>query len=111
MPSYPSTKVHRVNRKKLGRGQFTQIAAATFAMTSTGDTATLTFDVPVIVEDTIPLAVSGGVTLVSQTVVSATVVRQLFSGPLAGLTWSVAGGTGQVATFQGGGLASSSGTF
>ena len=111
MASFPGAKVHRVKRTKLGKGQHVQLPPVTVTVTSATATATLTFSVPVVINGTIPLVVSGGVTLVSQTIVSSTVVQQLFSGPLATHTWSIAGGIPQVATFQGGGLAPASGTF
>jgi len=111
MASFPGAKVHRVSRRQLGKGQHIQLPPVTVSVTAATDTATLTFSVPVIVSGNIPLAVSGGVTLVSQTVVSPTEVQQVFSGALSGLAWSIAGGIPQVATFQGGGLAPSSGTF
>ena len=111
MASFPSAKVHRVSRTKLGKGQHVQIPFVTVTVTAATNTATLTFSGPVVVDGNIPLVVAGGVTLVSQTQVSPTVFHQLFSGPLTGLAWSIAGGVPEVATFQGGGLAPASGTF
>ena len=111
MASFPSELVHREPRNKLGKGQHVPQPPATVAMTSAANTATLTFSVPVVVSGPIPVAVGGGLTIVSQTFVSSTVVQQLYSGPLAGLSWSIAGAIPQVATFQGGTLAPASGTF
>ena len=110
MASFPGAKVHRVSRRKLGRGQHVQVPAATVVVTSAADTATLTFNQPVVVSGAVNLNVSGGVTVVSQTIVSSTVVQILYSGPLTTLTWSI-GGSEPVATFAGGGLAPASGTF
>ena len=109
--SYPGAKVHRPSRRKLGRGQFVQPTPATVAVTSAADTATLTFSVPVVVNGNIPMTVSGGRTLTTQTVVSPTVVTQLFSGTLTTQTWSIPAGIQQVKTYQGGQLAPASGTF
>lgn len=111
MASYPGAKVHRPSRRKLGRGQHTQLPPATAVVTSTSDTATITFSVPVIVNGTISMNVSGGLTLVSQTQVSPTVVTQLFSGPLTTLTYSIAANDPSISTYQGGGFAGVAGTF
>ena len=108
---YPTAKVHRVSRRKLGRGQYPPVAALTFTMTDTGSTATLTFTVPVVVSGPINLNVSGGLTYVSQSIVSPYVVTQTYSGALSAKTWSVAANTPNVASAQGGGTAGQSGTF
>lgn len=109
--SYPTAKVHRPSRRKLGRGQYVQPPPVTVVLTSTADTATMTFSQPVVVNGTIAMTVSGGRTLVTQTVVSPTVVTQLFSGTLTTQTWSIPAGQQTVKTFQGGQLAPASGTF
>ena len=111
MASYPSAKVHRPSRRKLGRGQHTQLPQANLVVTDTADTATLTFDRPVIVNGVIPLNVTGGVTLTTQTIVSQTVVHQLYSGPLTTLQYSFPANDPSVANMQGGGCAGAAGTF
>src|ERR1700690_4049493 len=110
MATYPGPKVHRVSRRKLGRGQYPQTTAVTVTVTDTGSTATITFSQPVVVSGTIALNVSGGLTLTSQTVVSNTVVTQVYSGTLATKTWSIASNTANVRGVTGGGLAAASGT-
>ena len=110
MASFPSAKVHRVSRTKLGKGQHVQLPPVTIAATASTTTITLTFSVPVIVSGNIPLASSAG-TFVSQTTVSPSEVRQVWSTSQAGATWSIAGGTPEIATFQGGGNAPAGGTF
>jgi len=109
--SYPSAKVHRPSRRKLGKGQFPTAANPTVSVTSTGTTnATLTFNLPVAVNANIPMTVAG-LTLVSQTVVSPTVVTQVWSGNVTGLAYSVPSGTPTVSTYSGGQLVGSTGHF
>lgn len=111
MASYPGSKVHRPSRRKLGRGQHTQVPAVTITVTDTADTATLTFSQAVVINGNIPMNVSGGRTLVTQTVVSPTVVTQLYSGTLTTQTYSIPAATPQIATFQGGANLPVAGTF
>lgn len=111
MATFPTAKKHRASRRKLGRGQHVQLPPATAVITSATDTATITFNVPVVVNGTIPMNVSGGLTLTSQTVVSPTVVTQLYSGALATKTYSIPANAPEIATMQGGGFAGASGTF
>jgi hypothetical protein len=82
-----------------------------FVMSTSTNDAVLTFAVPVVVRSPINLHVSGGLTYVSTTVVSPTVIHQVYSGALAAKTWSVTAGDAGVASFQGGSLAAASGTF
>jgi hypothetical protein len=109
--TFPTAKKHRTSTRKLGKGQHTQLPPATVLVTDSASTATLTFSVPIVVNGNIPMNVSGGLTLVTQTVVSPTVVTQLYSGALTTKTWSIPANTPQIATMQGGGFAGASGTF
>jgi hypothetical protein len=111
MGSFPGPKVHRSSRRQLGRGQSVQAPAATVDASASTVTVTITFDVPVVVSGTIPLTHSGVQTLVSQTVISPTVVHQVYSATMAGATWAIAANPATVRTFQGGGVAAASGTF
>lgn len=111
MATFPSSKVHRVSRRKLGRGQHTQLAPVTVVVTDTGDVATLTFSNPIVVNGTIPMNVSGGLTLVSQVVVSPTVVTQTYSGALTTKTYSIPVGSPTITGTQGQSFAGVSGTF
>jgi hypothetical protein len=111
MASYPGPKVHRVNRRKLGRGQYPSSNAITVTVTDAGAVATLTFSRPVTVNGTIPLNVSGGLTFVSQAIVSPTVVTQTWSAALTGKTYSIPTATSQVTSYQGGALIGAAGTF
>lgn len=110
MASFPGSKVHRVSRRQLGRGQSPSRPGATFVMTSASDTATLTFDVPVVVQGPVLLDVEGPLAIVSQTQTSPTVLEIVLESAVAGLDWSLPAGQ-PIATFQGGGVAAASGTF
>jgi hypothetical protein len=109
--AYPGPKVHRVSRRKLGRGQYPTSNGVSVVVTDSGSTATLTFSRPVVVTGTIPVTVAGGPTFVSQTVVSPTVVTQTFSAALTTHTYSIPSGAANVATYQGGQLIGAAGTF
>ncbi len=110
MASFPGAKIHRVSRRTLGKGQHVQLPPVTITATASTTTITLTFSAPVIISGTIPLASNTG-TFVSQTVVSATQVQQVWSTSQATATWSIPAGCPQIATFQGGGNAAAGGTF
>jgi hypothetical protein len=110
MASFPSSKVHRPSRRKLGRGQSVQKAPATATPVATTKTVVITFDRPVVVSGTIELNVEGAIPLVTQTVDSPTQVTQVYDSTVAGADWAINAGA-PVATFQGGGLAPASGTF
>lgn len=109
--AYPGGKVHRVNRRKLGRGQYPSSLGTTVAMTSSGTTnVTLTFARPVTVFGVIPTTVAT-LSLVSQTVVSPTVVTQVWSGNVATHLGTFPTNAANVSTQQGGGVAGTSVTF
>lgn len=109
--AFPGAKVHRVSRRKLGRGQYPSAAAVAATVTSTGTTnVTLTFAAPVVVGGIIPTTVAT-LTLVSQTIVSPTVVTQVWSGNVATHAYLLPSNAANVRTFQGGGTLGESGTF
>jgi hypothetical protein len=106
MASFPSAKVHRPSRRKLGRGQHTQVPAAVITPTFTSTVVTLTFNVPVVVSGTVPVTCTGGNTFVSQSVVSSTVVTQTWASAFTtSMNVAMAANPSQVATVQGGGVA------
>jgi hypothetical protein len=108
--SYPGPKVHRVNRRKLGRGQYPAPTAVTCTVTGSVDTATLTFSRPVVVTGPIPFTVAT-LTVVSQTIISPTVVQILMSGALSTNAYNLPSNAANVSTYQGGGVAGVSGAF
>ena len=110
MASYPSGKTHRPSRRKLGRGQHVQQAAATMTATAATVTVSIVFDRPVVVDGKIEMNVQTEIPLVSQTQVDSTHVTQVYRSTVAGKTWAIAAGA-PVRTFQGGSLAPASGTF
>jgi len=101
MASYPGPKVHRVNRRKLGRGQTPSVPQLNCTLTDSTTTLTLTFSSPVVVTGTIPVTVAGGPTFVSQTVVNATTVTQLWSATLVGHTVTLPAGAANVTSSTG----------
>lgn len=109
--AYPGPKVHRVNRRKLGRGQYPTTNGISVVVTDSGSTATLTFSRPVVVTGIIPANVSGGLTVTTQTIVSPTVVTQLYSAALTTHTYSIPAGAANVSSYQGGQLIGAAGTF
>lgn len=110
MASYPSSKTHRPSRRKLGRGQSHQVAAATVTAVATTARVVLTFDRPVVVSGLIDLHVEDGGPLVSQVQDTPTQVTQVYTATQGGNTWHIDEGA-PVRTFQGGSLAPAGGTF
>jgi hypothetical protein len=111
MAVFPGAKVHRVNRRKLGRGQYPNAnGVACVLTTSGGDNITLTFNKPVTVSGVIPLTSSSGA-FVSQAIVSSTVVTQTWSASQAAATVTLASNAANVASYQGGGVIGSTVTF
>lgn len=110
MASFPGAGVHRPSRRKLGRGQHTQLPGAAIAVTTTTPTIHVAFSVPVVVRGLLNINVTG-LTVVSQTIVDSMHVDVLMSGPTTGLTWSYPAGDPNVSTMQGGQESGGSGTF
>jgi hypothetical protein len=111
MAGYPTTKVHRPSRRKLGKGQYPASVSVGVTVTSSGTTnVTLTFSQPVVVRGTIGVTVAGK-TLVSQTIVSPTEVTQVWSGNVTGLAYTVPSADPHVSGQLGGQLVGSAGTF
>lgn len=110
MASFPTSKVHRVSRRQLGRGQSPARPGATVSVVASTNEAVLTFSVPVVAQGPVGLVVEGDLVPVSQEQTSPTVVRVDFGTALAGLDWSFPGSS-PVRTMQGGGVAAATGTF
>lgn len=111
MATFPTSKVHRVSRRKLGRGQYPSQNGVAAVLTDATTTLTITFARPVVVTGRIPTTTNGAQTFVSQTVVSPTVVTQLWSATLVGSTITLPAGAANVATYQGGPTLGAVGTF
>jgi hypothetical protein len=109
--AYPGAKVHRVSRRKLGRGQYPTAPALTCVLTDATTVLTLTFSSPVVVTGTIPVTVAGGPTFVSQTVVNATTVTQTWSATLVGHTVTLPAAAANVTSTTGAKVAGVSATF
>lgn len=111
MASYPGPKVHRVNRRKLGRGQYPSSTSITAVLGNpSASVISITFSRPVVVTGTIPLTSSTGA-FVSQTVVSPTVVTQTWTTSQAAATVTLPANAANVSSYQGGGVAGTSITF
>ncbi len=110
MASYPTAKVHRENRRKLGRGQSVQRLAATLTATVSTVTVSFTSDVPIVINGPIPATTTNGV-YVSQIQHTPTTFDIVFSLTQAAATVAIPANCGAIATFQGGGNAAFSDTF
>lgn len=109
MASFPGPKVHRHNRRKLGRGQFPVFAGPTLTVTaSSSDVMQIVSSEPVVWQPDIAATVAT-LTLVSQTVVDQNTVRITFSGAVASHAWTVPAGAG--VAYNGGPTPQASGTF
>lgn len=103
--TFPTAKVHRTSRRKLGRGQHVQLPAVTAAVTDSADTMTLTFNTPPIVNGNLDVQ-PVGLTFVSQTQVSPTVWHVLYSGALTTVHYAgIPAGSPLVSSAQGGAFA------
>jgi hypothetical protein len=109
MASYPGSKVHRRDRRKLGRGQVPPVTAPTLTITAhSADVARIVSNVPVVWGDL------SGMTVATLTYASAAVVDQstidvTFSGALSGHAYAVPAGVGTA--YNGGPTPAASGTF
>lgn len=111
MASFPGPKVHRHNRRKLGRGQVPSRPGVTAAPVAATSTVTITFSVPVVVSQNIDLHLDPAVVLNSQQQTSPTTVVQHYAATVVGSDWSIDAAQAGISTFQGGGVAAASGTF
>lgn len=110
---FPTSKVHRTSRRKLGRGQYPPSPPAsivTTTVTSTGTTnVTLTFSAAVVPPTAPPITVTG-LTLSTQVIVSPTQITYVASSNVAGLAYNLP--TGAILPASGGGtVAGAAGTF
>ena|SRR6185369_13252707 len=110
MASFPGPKVHRVNRRKLGRGQYPAVPLAGLTV------STVSADVFKIVSDTPGVFDTSGagitvatLTFDSAVQVSTTELDVTMSGALSGHAYSIPSNI--LRTFMGGGSPAKSGTF
>lgn len=108
--AFPGPKVHRVNRRKLGRGQATAATGVTVSATGSGSTAILTFARPVVVTGPVEITVAT-LTYVSQVVNSPTQITVTMSGAVATHAYTIPGAQPNIVTYQGGQVTGTSGTF
>lgn len=110
MANYPTNNVHRRDRRRLGRGQFPSFPTVTGSVTASGATASIAFDMPVVVKGIVPLEVTGK-TFVSQQVISSQLIHQTFNTNLAGAAWLMSSPIGNVTGWDGQGVGGGAGTF
>lgn len=108
--SYPGPKVHRVSRRKLGRGQAHVAASVGCTITGATPVVTLTFDRPVVVSGPVQFS-CGTLTIAAQSTPNPTTVLLTMSGPITGLAYSLQGPQDNIRTAQGGNVAGTTGTF
>src|SRR6516162_5892266 len=89
MASFPGPKVHRVNRRKLGRGQVPALPTASVVATFSTSTVTLTYSEPVVAKLPIGITSSAGGAIISQVQTSPTTVQIVFTSTVSGGTYSV----------------------
>jgi hypothetical protein len=110
MASFPNSKVHRANRRRLGKGQHVQIMPATLSAAVGTTVVTVTSNVPIIVSKLPPWVTNTG-TLLSFAQTSSTSFTLTFSTSQAAATYSLAANCGVIQTTQGGGNLALAGTF
>ena len=108
--AFPTSNVHRRNRRRLGRGQSVGGPIVTTSATGSGSTATITFSRPVNIAGPLPLTVAG-LTYVSQNIISPTQVVVTMSGAVATKAWSLPTPVTNASAYQGGQVLGSGGTF
>lgn len=108
--SFPSSKVHRRNRRNFGRNQQAAINAVTVTATGSGSTVVLNYSSPVTVSGTPALTVAT-LTFVSKVVNSPTQVTMTMSAAVATHAYTLAANDPNVTSYYGGPTLGASGTF
>lgn len=108
--SFPGPKVHRLNRKKLGRGQYPAASSNRATVTGTGSTVTITFNFPVVVSGTINFTLAGRA-ITTQTITTPTVLTLLMNGTITGRAWQLPPHPDNVRSTTGGPIDGIGGTF
>lgn len=101
MGAFPGPKVHRVSRRKLGKGQHVQVPPVNITATVSTVTVSLVFGQPVVINGPI-VATSTAGTLQSQAVIDTTHVNLVFSTSQAAATVTIPAGQPTIRTSQGG---------
>lgn len=110
MASFPGSKVHRTNRRKLGRGQYPAVPSAALTVsTVSADVFKIVSDVPGVFDTSGTGITVATLTFVSAVQSSTTELDVTMSGALAGHAYSVPSNI--LRTFMGGGSPAKSGTF
>lgn len=110
MASFPGAKVHRVNRRRLGRGQTPNIPGTPVTVTSTGaDSFKVVAGAPCVFNTSASGISVATLTFVSAVQSSTTELDVTMSGAITGHAYTIAAGKG--ITFMGGQTAAAAGTF
>lgn len=105
MATFPTSKVHRVSRRKLGKGQHVQLPLVTCVVTNSTTTVTLTFNTPVVINGSLDLHFTG-LTLVSQEQTASNVWTLTYSATTHLIAYTgIPAGSPIVQSMQGGGFA------
>jgi hypothetical protein len=110
MATFPTPKVHRVSRRKLGRAQYPPVQAAMVTATTATPDVTLTFSSAVIANAVPPFTVAG-LTILSWTQPTDLTIALVMSGVTTAQAWQYTANSTAVLTRQGGQVAGNSGTF
>jgi hypothetical protein len=112
--AFPGPKVHRLNRRKLGRGQYPSALGTQVTAAPSTNSVILTFARPVLYGGAagggLALTV-GGRSVISATQNTPTQITVLMNGTVATLAWNFPGGQTNIRTQQGGTVDGASGTF
>lgn len=111
--AFPGPKVHRVSRRKLGRGQMTSPVVAMVTPTAATDVATLVFSQPVIwsMPGTVPTFFTcTGIAAVSAVQTSSTQIAITFAASVAAAAYKFVQDV-TITQANGGAIAPASGTF
>ena len=110
MASFPGSKVHRRNRRALGRGQVTSIPAAGLTVsTVSADVFKVVSDTPGVFDTSGAGITVASLTFVSASQVSTTELDVTMSGALTGHAYTLPSNI--LMTFIGGGSPAKAGTF
>jgi hypothetical protein len=110
MASFPGAKVHRVNRRKLGRGQYPAVPQAGLTVsTVSADVFKIVADQPTVFDTSGTGITVATLTFVSAVQSSTTEMDVTMSGALSGHAYVIPSNIGK--TFIGGGTPAKSGTF
>jgi hypothetical protein len=111
MASFPGSKVHRVSRRKLGRGQTVQMARYHVSVINDVTNVIFTFDVPVVVRGPVNINITGGFKLLDQFLDEDGFLTQVYDGDVTGAQYDIKPENEAIRTYQGATGYGAAGTF